>query len=724
MRIDDYKKHLDEIKCSDEFRSRMEDLLSAEPDTEYAESVSTVERVYRINYHRWTGLAAAIVLLIGISGVALQAIKNAPDIPPTHDGESDNPMVATDNNSADETGEYFFSFESNLNYPIAGGVEGYLPDELAEKIIERINSGIKREYDKEITVEYNVEETKYDCYLFENESVPNTECKDYVFTICSDTDKSLLYKVSDKNVIFIADNNVEALYYADKDLYGDINKIICENIFKYDWNVVYEEYSEEYSELLNKYRDEIIMTSDIVLEDKEILLQTNSPYIIFADTKGTINAYYPVARSQEIFPVTYKAPLEFVDAITELMGEKNPSDSSSDEENVDSLSQAANINEKINILLGNSDFIENGNVSYSTGQGQFSKGFDIGKAGEVGGDEFLELLTDYEWTPCDDSEFINTESIRLSYYCGEFDLTGDNYTISRNGELYDYFSGTLYRAENQDISALQEQFQRLLRVNDEVRTAYNLCTRADDFATLESEVSIYYNPLDETGENNPVNCTGMLYLQNQTHGESKDSYCDYYMILNGVDSDYSGEFYKKGRYWASVEKNGSIAKGYYSSDREYEGYRLFTRDNYIASGGYDNYDVLNIDYDNLCDDAFSTFTCKDNGFMNVLDYSYVVGQANDIIKIEYTEQYDDTEMKNDYSEILEFKVNGMGVLVYYSRSRKNLETGEVEMYLEFKLCDGVCLGMGEPMPHYDSYEFKFPSLSNELIEEFELVNES
>ena len=123
MRIDDYKKHLDKIKCSDEFRSRMEDLLSAEPDTEYAESVSTVERVYRINYHRWTGLAAAIVLLIGISGVALQAIKNAPDVPPTHDGESDNPMVATDINSADETGEYFFSFESNLNYPIAGGVE-------------------------------------------------------------------------------------------------------------------------------------------------------------------------------------------------------------------------------------------------------------------------------------------------------------------------------------------------------------------------------------------------------------------------------------------------------------------------------------------------------------------------------------------------------------------------------------------------------------------------
>ena len=267
----------------------------------------------------------------------------------------------------------------------------------------------------------------------------------------------------------------------------------------------------------------------------------------------------------------------------------------------------------------------------------------------------------------------------------------------------------------------------MLRANDEVRVAYNLCTRADNFTTLESEVSIYYNPLDETGENKPVNCTGMLYLKNQTYGESKDVTSDYYMTLNGDDSDYIGEFYKQDRYWAFVEKNGSIAKGFFRGDRDYEDYRLFTRDNYIASGGYDNYDAINIDYDNLYNDAFYTFTRKDDEYMNVLDYNHAVGQANDIVKIEYIEQYDDTEVENDYSEILEFKVNGMGALVYYSRSRKNLETGESEKYLEFKLCDGVCLGMGEPMPHFDSIDFAIPSTSEELAKEFELfelINET
>lgn len=711
MRKDDYKLHLDKIKCSDEFRRKMEELLSAEPQETYAESVTTVERAGRINIQRWSGLAASAVLLLGIGGVAVHTMKDAPEVPPTHSGESDAPIAATGDKSNDEAGEYYFSFENNTYYRLAMGVEGELPDELAEKLIERINSGIRREYDKEITAENDIQEAKYDINLFEHDSVPNTECKDYVFTICSDTDEDLLYKVSNNNIIFIADNGEESLYFGDKDLYGDINKTIAENIFRYDWKVVNDKYSEEYSSLLNKYRDEIVR-SDLELGDDIIILDTNLPFITNANKNGTIQVYYSIGIGSEIFPVTYQAPVEFVTAVYELMDENYA---------IDLSPEPMNIKEKLNSVLSNPDFNENSDVSYGTGQGQFSKGFDIGKAGEVGGDELIKLLADYEWVPAEDSDYMRSDFIRISYQ-SEFDSIG--VSVNDKGELFDHEEGVLYRAENADISALQEQFQRLLRANDEVRTAYNLCTRADNFTTLESEVSIYYNPLNETGENKPVNCTGMLYLKNQTYGESKDSYCDYYMTLNGIDSDYSGEFYKKDRYWAFVEKNGSIAKGFFRGDRDYEDYRLFTRDNYIASGGYDNYDAINIDYEILYNDAFYTFTRKDDEYMNVLDYNHAVGQANDIVKIEYIEQYDDTEVENDYSEILEFKVNGMGALVYYSRSRKNLETGETEKYLEFKLCDGVCLGMGEPMPHFDPIDFAIPATSEELAKEFELINET
>ena len=84
MRYDDYKNHLDKITCSDEFRRKMEDLLSAEPDGEYADSVSTLERAENIKTHRWAGLAASAVLMVGIGGVAVQTIKHAPDAPPAY----------------------------------------------------------------------------------------------------------------------------------------------------------------------------------------------------------------------------------------------------------------------------------------------------------------------------------------------------------------------------------------------------------------------------------------------------------------------------------------------------------------------------------------------------------------------------------------------------------------------------------------------------------------
>ncbi len=711
MKKDDYKLHLDKIKCSDEFRRKMEELLSAEQEEIYAESVTTVERAGRINIQRWSGLAASAVLLLGIGGVAVHTMKDAPEVPPTHSGELDAPIAATGDKSNDEAGEYYFSFENNTYYRLAMGVEGNLPDELAEKLIERINSGIKREYDKEITAENDIQEAKYDINLFEHDSVPNTECKDYVFTICSDTDENLLYKVSNNNIIFIADNGEESLYFGDKDLYGDINKTIAENIFSYDWKVVNDEYSEEYSKLLNKYRDEIVR-SDLELGDDIIVLDTNLPFITHANKNGTIQVYYSIGIGSEIFPVTYQAPVEFVTAVYELMDENYA---------IDLSPEPMNIKEKLNSVLSNPDFNENGDVFYGTGQGQFSKGFEIGKAGEVGGDELIKLLADYEWVPAEDSDYMRSDFIRISYQ-SEFDLIG--ISVNDKGELYDNEEAVLYRAENADVSALQEQFKRLLRVNDEVRTAYNLCTRADNFTTLESEVSIYYNPLDETGENKPVNCTGMLYLKNQTYGESKDVTSDYYMTLNGIDNDYSGEFYKKGRYWAFVEKNGSIAKGFFRGDRDYEDYRLFTRDNYIASGGYDNYDAINIDYDMLCEEALYTLNRRDSDYYYVLDEEIIIGQFSNYFKLEYNHVNQDSEEYKKYSEILEFRVKDSGELIYFSKSRRNLETGEITPYLTFQMCDGICNSMGDYVPMLDNPDFAIPATSEELAKEFELINET
>lgn len=70
MNKNDYRKYFDRIKCSAEFREKMEKRLASEPDDEYEDSVSDVEHAPRINYHRWTALVASAFIVIGIGGFA------------------------------------------------------------------------------------------------------------------------------------------------------------------------------------------------------------------------------------------------------------------------------------------------------------------------------------------------------------------------------------------------------------------------------------------------------------------------------------------------------------------------------------------------------------------------------------------------------------------------------------------------------------------------------
>lgn len=694
MRKDDYKKHLDMISCSDEFRRKMEDLLSAEPDGEYADSVSTLERAENIKTHRWAGLAASAVLMVGIGGIAIQAIKHAPDAPSTHSGESDNPIIATENKSTDETGEYFFSYENDSYYRLAMGVEGYLPDELAEEIIEKIENSLLEPFEtdeKTLISDFEIVDSKYADYKFKYDSIPNTYCSDYVFTICSDTDEDLLYKVSDNYVVFTADNGFEALYYADENLYADINRIIAENIFSYDWKVVYDEYSEEYSELMNIYRDTMAWTSDIGLEDSNICLYTNAPYNIHVDTTGTIHVYYPM-NFQEIDHVTYKAPLEFVDAITELMV---------------SPETTGAINEKLNSLLFDTDFIVNSKLSYHTGQGQFSSGFDIGRLGETGF-ELVKLLASYEWNPSEESDYIKSDSIMIRYSAESYDSESVCISVNDKGELYDHKEGVLYKAENTDNSEFQRIFNNIIHKDDLTFLKYRLCTKADNFTTLESDISIYYNPLDETGEHTPVNCVGRMYYENVTYGESKDTHGNFYYTLNGIDSEYSGEMYKQGRYWSFVERGNSIAKEFYSGDRDYEGYRVFPREDYMASGGYDNYDAINIDYDMVHNDAFNLLV-REN--INILDFTHTVIDGDDFISIEYKLDEEDAQ-----SEIAEYLIDKNGVVVLMQK-RRRLENSETQEYFIFAIGDEAG---GEII--YDNPDFAIPQPSDELAKEFELID--
>ena len=86
----------------------------------------------------------------------------------------------------------------------------------------------------------------------------------------------------------------------------------------------------------------------------------------------------------------------------------------------------------------------------------------------------------------------------IGYNYGVISMGGASISVNNKGELYDHSEGVLYRAENVNIAELEQAYESAVISDNYTAIAYRLCTRGYDFTTLESDISIYYDPLDET----------------------------------------------------------------------------------------------------------------------------------------------------------------------------------------------------------------------------------
>ncbi len=720
MRKDEYRKHLDKITCTDEFRSRMEDILSTEADGEYADSVSTVERAGKINYHRWAGIAASAVLMVGIGGVMLQTMKNAPDVPGSSLSET---TATTEAEIGVSTGDYKLEVSID-NYDFPTENIGTIPDEAADEIIKTLKEAAWEKTDTDIHFRNNRE----DIYEEYDENTPEEELGVlYVFNITCTGAEEFVYSIGFNGHSYLLYEGEEAYYFNGKETYFEIMDIVATTFIYCEPETYSDPLSQKVAHLFYSNKD--IIKPNAEQSTSEYCIYTGlsaGPYRILIDKTGLINVRYEGFHNEEKV-LSYDSSPEFANDVAALMGVDFES-----EEPTETTTQPTDmtINGKLINLLGNPDFIENGKLSYHTGGGQFSSSYNIGKVGEVGGEEFIKLLANYEWKPSEDSDYIRSDFIMIGYNYSDSDLMGVSISVNDKGELYDHSEGVLYRAENVNIAELEEAYESTAIADYYTEIAYSLSTRGDDFTTLESDISIYYDPLDETGKNKPVKCTGKMYYKNITNDATKDCYGDYYYILSDAESGYSGEMYKQGRYWAFIERGNSIAMGYYDGNstviEHYSdegdisvGYCRQV-DNYTASGGYDNYNAINIDYDMLCQEALYTLMSRNDDYINVLDEEIIVGQFSNYFKLEYNHIGENSEEKKEYSEILEFRATDMGELIYFSKSRRNLETGEITPYLTFQMCDGICNSMGDYVPILDNPDFAIPQPSEELMKEFEL----
>lgn len=724
MRKDDYKRHLNNIRCTPEFRAKMENLLSAETDGEYADSVSSIERVEKIKTHRWAGIAASAVLLAGIGGIAVHSMNNVPDVPSNSLGDTTGTTEATEAPICVLTGDYELEVSiDNYDYPTQNF--GIIPDEAADEIIKTLKEAVWEETDTDIHFRNNRE----DIYEEYDENTPEEELGvPYVFNVTCTGAEEFVYSIGFNGYSYLSYEGEEAYYFNGKETYFEIMDIVATTFIYREPETYSDPFSQKIAHLFYSNKDIIKPNAEQgTSADCIYTVFSAGPYHIVISKTGLINVRYEGFHNEEKV-LSYDSSPEFAIDVAALVGVDFES-----EETTETTTQPTymTINEKLINLLDNPDFIENGNLSYHTGSGQFSSSYDIGKVGEVGGEEFIKLLANYEWKPSEDSDYIKSDFIMIDYNYGVISMGGASISVNGKGELYDHSLGILYRAENVDTAELEEVYESTAISDYYTAIAHMLCTRGDDFTTLESDISIYYDPLDETGQNKPVNCTGKMYYKNITNDATKDCYGDYYYILSDAESGYSGEMYKQGRYWAFIERGNSIAMGYYggnstaiehySDEGDISVEYCRQVDNYTASGGYDNYDAINIDYDMLCQEALYTLMSRNDDYINVLDDELIIGQFNNSFKLEYRPLDENGAENEKFSEILEFRVSGSGVLVYFSKSRRNLETDEITPYLTFQLCDGICNSMGDYFPIFDNSDFAIPTPSEELMKEFELI---
>lgn len=208
MKKNDYRNHLDGIKCSAEFRAKMEKKLLSEPDGEYADSVSDVEYAPKVNYHRWSALVASALIIVGIGGLAFL-------------GRGSIEMPIGSNTSTEETAITMneYNIGISVSYKDRMISLGALPPELAERYIQEMKS-----WDD-----------------FRLDSVPQLEGEPTGSIVLSFTgDDNFTWKIDSNGYAVTKRNgeNTEA-YYSDI-CYRALTDWIARDMLYFDWTCIVE----------------------------------------------------------------------------------------------------------------------------------------------------------------------------------------------------------------------------------------------------------------------------------------------------------------------------------------------------------------------------------------------------------------------------------------------------------------------------------------------------
>lgn len=658
MKRSDYKNHLDKIKCSPEFRIRMEERLSAERDGEYADSVSDVERVTKINYHRWTALAASAVLVLGIGGAAFSFAKNGN---PTSEnilsdvGDDEKIPFVLRKRSA----ETYSMNVTMFNYDFVGRTEslniGNIPEEAADKII----SGLERcDWD-------NVDPDKYNDVSSETRiNIDCTGAEEFVYTI-------------DPEGYAMLEREGEQAFYYNENSYFNIVSTIAYYLPYCDWNsMVGGETGEKLDVIFKEHIDEIKpMRSDVDGLNSWVTLMSEDPYTVYIDQYGKITVFYDTpydsgngGKGSNTF--YFSSSPEMYEQIVKELGGKLEIETATEPEtalSTEILSPTESVYKLVDENISN-DLM---NITYRDSSGQFdSHSFTVSN---VDMNTVIKNIKSLTW-----------EISENSYPKKDFYIVR-NLMISLSGEIYDTHTGTMYVPADDDFSDLTIALSDLLSHDDFTYVMSLLANSGKNNAISCSDFTLYYSdavvPLN-TEEVNYIykGGTGIFYHDNSCN--------EYYMI---IDSDsYTAEYFESKRYWTMIESGNIIAE-----DEEI----AINSDGSLKkiTSGFSGMDYCFMDYDTICNYAIT-----------LINDIYTSSESTSSVDCKYDENTGcfTFSLKGSLyeSNVISMTINitdGNVVKAYIERL--DLNTNENVVFYDFQLGDGMGGGINYYTENLDIY---------------------
>lgn len=505
MNNNDYRDYFDKIKCSPEFKAKMENLLSAADNAEYADSVSDVEHMPKINVHRWTALAASAALIIGLGGgVGFMLYNDQNDQIQFSISNSQSEKIAPHNENMPDFSELGIA---KLNF---SGISG-------EKSISTLDFGELSQAANEAVLE-NLSRGNWiaqESFDISDESVS--------LTLTWQDDYETEYTVYGSGNAVLSYNGEE--HYFSIGNYYSLVGIISHYLPYCNWEkLIPGENGIRIAEIFKDNLDSIEETPyDNYTYDYAICFFNSGPYSAYIDQKGVITIEYPA--DHDVYRTVYfQAPYEMYMELCEALNISVEETSTSIVEpaNADVSADSQKVYTKVE-----SAFKDAKNVRFTTGGGQVENSctFEVSDL-----DDLLKAVKSLNW-----------KVKSASYIYGDQFIIND-IIISKQGEIYLTESGILYSAEGQDLTMLIDALNKITESSDLESIAFILASSKNNFATVSGNIyrSFYYNGVNISG-------SGVAYWDKANSNE--------YIVIENGNNSY--EFIMEQGYWTFIQRENS-----------------------------------------------------------------------------------------------------------------------------------------------------------------------